>query len=56
MPLRSGILSILSLSVLLFGCQQNEQERSLPEETDNNRYIQVEDSNPTEQKTFPTMK
>ncbi|MFD2760579.1 YhcN/YlaJ family sporulation lipoprotein [Lentibacillus juripiscarius] len=52
MPLRSGILSILSLSVLLFGCQQNEQERSLPEETDNNRYIQVEDSNPTEQKNL----
>ncbi|RYG74042.1 YhcN/YlaJ family sporulation lipoprotein [Lentibacillus lipolyticus] len=52
MPLRSGLLSLLSLSILLFGCQQNEQERSLPEESDNNQYIQVEDSNPNEKQNL----
>ncbi|SFB18340.1 sporulation lipoprotein, YhcN/YlaJ family [Lentibacillus halodurans] len=49
MLLRLGILSFLSFT-LLIGCQQNQEEQSLPEETDNNeRFIQVEDSDPVEQ-------
>ncbi|TMN23454.1 YhcN/YlaJ family sporulation lipoprotein [Lentibacillus cibarius] len=49
---RAGILSLLSLSVVLFGCQQNDEERSMPEETENNRYIQVEDSHPQEKQNL----
>lgn len=47
MLLRLGILSLLSFS-LLIGCQQNDDEQSLPDEDQNknNRIIQVEDSNP----------
>ncbi|QKY68924.1 YhcN/YlaJ family sporulation lipoprotein [Lentibacillus sp. CBA3610] len=49
MLLRLGILSFLSFT-LLIGCQQNQDEQSLPEETENNdRFIQVEDSDPVEQ-------
>lgn len=49
MLLRLGILSFLSFT-LLIGCQQNQEEQSLPEETENNdRFIQVEDSDPGEQ-------
>ncbi|HLR62250.1 MAG TPA: YhcN/YlaJ family sporulation lipoprotein [Lentibacillus sp.] len=49
MLLRLGILSFLSFT-LLIGCQQNQNEQSLPEEKDDNdRFIQVEDSDPVEQ-------
>ncbi|MFD1360210.1 YhcN/YlaJ family sporulation lipoprotein [Lentibacillus salinarum] len=49
MLLRLGIPLFLSLT-LLIGCQQNEEEQSLPQETDgDDRFIQVEDSNPVEQ-------
>ncbi|GGJ87035.1 putative lipoprotein YlaJ [Lentibacillus kapialis] len=48
MLLRLGILSFLSL-ILLIGCQQNN-EQSLPEEDDqDNHFLQVEDSQPIEQ-------
>ncbi|GAA0446063.1 YhcN/YlaJ family sporulation lipoprotein [Lentibacillus halophilus] len=49
MPLRTGMLFLFGVAVLLSGCQQNNDEESLPEETGNNRYIQVEDSDQTEQ-------
>ncbi|WP_164669144.1 YhcN/YlaJ family sporulation lipoprotein [Virgibacillus doumboii] len=51
MLLRLGILSLLSFS-LLIGCQQNDNEQSLPNEdrNNNNRIIQVEDSNPVKRK------
>lgn len=49
MLLRLGMLSFLSIT-LLIGCQQNQDEQSLPEESENNdRFIQVEDSDPVEQ-------
>ncbi|ALX47350.1 YhcN/YlaJ family sporulation lipoprotein [Lentibacillus amyloliquefaciens] len=49
MLLRLGILSVLSIT-LLIGCQQNDNEQSLPEETeDNGRFVQVKDSDPVEQ-------
>src|SRR5699024_5450502 len=52
MLLRLGILSLMSFT-LLMGCQQNQEEQSLPEENENNeRFIQVEDSDPVEQEDF----
>ncbi|SFD83274.1 sporulation lipoprotein, YhcN/YlaJ family [Lentibacillus persicus] len=49
MLLRFIILSFLSMA-LLIGCQQNDKEQSLPEETEENgRLMQVEDSDPVEQ-------
>ncbi|TFJ94525.1 YhcN/YlaJ family sporulation lipoprotein [Lentibacillus salicampi] len=52
MLLRLGILSFLCFT-LLVGCQQNQEEQSLPDETGNNdRFIQVEDSNPVKQQNL----
>lgn len=52
MLLRLGILSLMSF-LFLIGCQQNEEDQSLSTEQENNRIVQVEDSDPAK-KQNPT--
>ncbi|GAA0613360.1 YhcN/YlaJ family sporulation lipoprotein [Virgibacillus siamensis] len=53
MLLRLGILSIASIMVIA-GCQQNQEEQSLPSEDKNNndRIVQIDDSDPMEKKNL----
>ncbi|MFC4556977.1 YhcN/YlaJ family sporulation lipoprotein [Virgibacillus kekensis] len=46
---RFWILSFMLLPIIV-GCQENNNEQSLPSEEENNKFIQVEDSNPSKQK------
>lgn len=51
MLFRLGILSLISFSILV-GCQQNGSDQSLPTEKENNRIIQVEDSDPVKKQNL----
>ncbi|WP_174613124.1 YhcN/YlaJ family sporulation lipoprotein [Virgibacillus ihumii] len=53
MLLRLGILSIASI-MLVTGCQQNQEEQSLPSEdaNNNNRIEQIDDSDPMEKQNL----
>lgn len=49
--MRTGICIIMT-SFIISGCQSNDEDISLPDEESNNRYLQVEDSDPANKQSL----